>query len=122
VSGDLESRMNMLLERLGVCLRCVYAPDPDAQKHAIIDPKEGLIVIHSENEDEAWGSLIHEIVEWRLRPVLKVYRELVNNSISIVEKLAYDRKEEAIDRLVRDFSLCGEVLGWTRPCRTKAEK
>lgn len=83
---DLEARMNLLLERLGIPLRAVWSPDADCNQHAKIDLDHGLIIIFDEEPSQAWISFMHEAIEFRLRPVLKVYRDLVNHLISIIEK------------------------------------
>jgi len=100
---SLEDKMNNLLSRLGVPLKAVWLPSRDAKEHARIVPEERLIMIYDEGEDEAWASLLHEIMEWRLRPVHKVYRDTINKLITLLEEIAYSRKEEALSHILDDF-------------------
>jgi len=65
-------------------------------------------MIYDKEPAEAWASLVHEVVEWRLRPVLQVYREAVNSLIGLLEQVAHSRKEEAIGHIMKDLSLWKE--------------
>jgi len=103
---DLESRMNQILGKLGLPLRAVWCPDPDNTQHARI--VEDLILVFDEEPSQAFSSFLHEIVEFRMRPVLSFYRGLVNSLIGIVEKVAYERKEEALSLLIHDFKVLSE--------------
>jgi len=110
---SLEEQMNRLLERLGISLRAVWLPSDNHEEHARIIAQEGLIMVYDKCESEAWASLIHEVIEWRLRPVLRVYRDTINHLITLIEEIAYSRKEEALSNIVTDFSVW-RILGAER--------
>jgi len=61
---DLETRMNHLLERLGVPLHVIWCPDADNREHSRIDLENKIIVIYDEDEEEAMRSLFHEVFEY----------------------------------------------------------
>jgi len=101
----LEEKMNRLLGRLGIPLRAVWLPSDDPKEHARIIPEEGLIMVYDKCESEAWTSLLHEVIEFRLRPVLKVYRDTINHFIALIGEIAYSRKEEALSNIMKDISV-----------------
>jgi len=105
---SLESRMNMLLERLRLAYRAVWCPQ-DSPRHAEIDVEQRLILIYDKDEIEAWISLLHEVLEIRLRRVLNVYRGLVNKLIEFVDGQVYREKERVLEDCIRDFRLWNEL-------------
>ena len=102
----LEDRMNRLVSQLGLGYRVGWIPDEEASARAAV--KDGLIIIHDIDEAEAWSSLVHEILELKLRPLLSYYRGLVNALISFIDKRAYIEKEKLLECLPTDFMLIME--------------
>ena len=101
--ADVEKRMERILRQLGIGLKVELRPPSEGLPKAELKLEEGRIVIRAANEAEAWSSLIHEVVELRLRPILSLYREVVNALIGFVEAEAYRRKEQAIEQISRDL-------------------
>jgi hypothetical protein len=72
--------------------------------------KQGTIYIYDSAETDAFATLTHEIVEFKLKEVTRVYRVLVNNLTDGYEKLAYQRKENFIEFIARLMELKKEDL------------
>ncbi len=95
-----ESKMREALRRLGLeGYEVVWSPDPSAERRGYV--KGRTIVIFDTDEEGAWDTFLHEVVELKLRPVLGVYREIINGLIGALESIAYREKERAIEDVVR---------------------
>jgi len=92
--------MNRALSRLGLEYRVVWGPDPEAKRRGETIPEQSLIVIHDVDPSQAWDTLIHEVVELKLRRVIAPYRGLVNKLIEFIEGETYREKERFIEELV----------------------
>lgn len=99
LTDDLRDRvtkeMKALLKDLGLPYDVVWNPDPKAERLAYVEGDK--IHILAEGEGEAWRSLAHELIEIKLKDLTSFYLDLINAFISAFEKLAYKRKESAID-------------------------
>lgn len=91
MTRGLEEQMQAVLDRLNVPLRVVYLPGDKSKVHGEII--EGSMFIFDEDEEEAWSTLCHELLEYRLKNVTFVYRTLINKLVEGFEKLVYERKE-----------------------------
>jgi hypothetical protein len=87
--------MQDVLERLGIPLSVVWTPENNRSIHGEI--RQGTIYIYDHQESEAFATFTHEVIEFKLREVTKVYRVLINNLIDGYEKLAYQQKEDFIE-------------------------
>jgi len=47
----------------------------------------------------SWATLIHEVLELKIRPLLSFYRSLVNTLIEFIEKHVYQEKEKFLESL-----------------------
>lgn len=56
-----------------------------------------LLLHNSSGREDAFATFSHEIIEFKLKEVTRVYRVLINNLIDGYEKLAYQQKEEFIE-------------------------
>ncbi len=88
-------KMQKILGRLGIPLSVAWIPDDAKSVHGEI--KQGTIFIYDQAETDAFATFTHEVIEFKLKEVTKVYRVLINNLIEGYEKLAYQRKEEFIE-------------------------
>ncbi len=77
---DSVKRMQGILDRLGIRLCVAWLPDDGKSIHG-----------------DAFATFTHEIIEFKLKEVTRVYRELINNPIDGYEKLAYQQKEDFIE-------------------------
>ena len=100
--------MNAILEKTQIPLKAVWLPSDNPKEHSRIIPEEGLLMVYDKAEDEAWRSLFHEILEYRLRSLISPYRKLVNALIEAIEEITYSEKERVLDLIVKDFRLWRE--------------
>jgi hypothetical protein len=101
--NEAESKMNILLERLGLGYSVKWAPCDSVKEHGKILQSEKTILIFDRSEEEAWNTLVHEILELKLQPLLSFYRDLVNVLISFIEDHIYREKERLLEVLPTDF-------------------
>ncbi len=95
----IEEYMNDVLGRVGFNgWTSVWAPGESSKRGEVI-PRKRLIVIYDKDLSRAWETFQHELVELRLRRVLRPYRELCNKLIEVVEKVTYTEKEAFINEL-----------------------
>jgi len=91
----LEVKMQKLVESFNIPLRVVWSPDPEAECHGEI--AKGCIMIFDIDEEEAWDTFTHELIEYKLKKVTNVYRETVNALIEVLQKVANNEKESFIE-------------------------
>ena len=117
ITASFEKRANETLAKLGLSeYRCLWHPDARAKERGRLDPEAGIIFVFDANEEEAFNTLVHELIELRLRDMTKVYRTMINALIDAFEKLAYERKEGAIEGVARDLRLVFDMwAGMTSP-------
>ena len=68
-------------------------------------PEKLLIEIYDLDEEGAWDTFIHEIVEIKLRSVLRSYRLLVNVLIGVIQEIADGEKDRFIESLIEVFEV-----------------
>ena len=61
--------------------------------------------IYDSDEGDAWSTLIHEIIEIKLRSSLRPYRILVNKLIEGYQELADGEKDQFIESLNEVFEV-----------------
>jgi|SRR5271157_312345 len=101
-----ETKMENVLARLGLPLTVTWTPNRSHNKHGEI--VSGTILIFDHDEREAWLTFEHEVLEYRLKAVSDVYREMVNCLIEAFERLAYKRKEEFLEAIPNIFKVIEE--------------
>lgn len=89
--------MQSCLDKLGIPLTVVLAPNSNATKHGSIDIKSKTLLIFDEKEKDVWLTFEHEIYEYTFRKVTAAYRTLINSLIENIEKLVYQRKEKFLE-------------------------
>lgn len=94
-----EQRMNEICSKLGMPFKVVWTPDPGANDRGKIDLKNHVIYIFDLKEEDAWSTLVHEVLELKIRPLLSFYRSLINVLIEALEKLGYIQKERFLEAL-----------------------
>jgi hypothetical protein len=95
----VEAKMQRCLDKLGLPLRVVWAPNGNHDKHGLIEESSRTIFLFDEAESEAWATFTHEILEFRLKDVTKTYRALVNGLIELFERLVYEKKESFLESI-----------------------
>jgi len=111
-----EQRMQSCLNHLNIPLKIVWTPKPNSARHGEI--VSNYLLIYDEAETDAWETLCHEVVEYKLKSVTQVYRMLVNQLIEGYEKLAYQQKERFIKALPEIF----ETIEAERPTSNNRSK
>lgn len=92
-----QTQMQDCVNSLGLSLKVIWKPNDSKSVHGEI--KGNLIFIYCSNEQEAWNTLIHEIIEYKLQNVTRPYRLLINSLIETIEKSVYAEKEQFINFL-----------------------
>jgi hypothetical protein len=99
-----EEKMNKIVESLGLSgWIVVWEPNPTEPNRGQILPESKTIIIHDEEPEDALKTLLHEVVELKLRPVLRLYRSLANALLNWADEQVYYEKEKAIDDLISFF-------------------
>jgi hypothetical protein len=99
VSSCLQKRMQRTLDRLGIPLVVAWTPNADMSVHGEI--KQNVLCVYDEQPDEVWATFLHEVIEYKLKKVTRVYRSMINSLIEGYEKLVYQEKEEFIEFIPR---------------------
>jgi hypothetical protein len=99
VSGCSQKLMQRTLDRLGIPLIVVWTPNPNKSVHGEI--KENVLCIYDEQPNDVSATFMHEVIEFKLKKVTRVYRSMINSLIEGYEKLAYQEKEEFIEYVQR---------------------
>jgi len=110
--GKFEKRANNALTRLGLGQWSIcWLSDSSYPIRGRAFPEKFLIEIYDLDEKGAWDTLIHEIVEIKLRSALRPYRLLVNSLIGVIQELADGEK----DRFIKSLSEVFEVARGSPP-------
>jgi len=104
--ADLEEKMRICLDQLGVPLKVVLMPTDESSKHGEI--RSNCILIYDRDESEAWLTFEHEIYEYKFKEVTAPYLALINSYVESFEKLAYDRKEKFLEFLPKISRIISE--------------
>ena len=97
MKSNVETRMQNVLDKLGIDLKIAWIPNPHCEKHGLVELTSRTLFIYDEKEEDAWSTFVHEALEWKLKSVTSVYRTIINSLIEALEKVAYQNKEEFLD-------------------------
>ena len=106
--AETIKRMQSVLDKLGVSLIIVWISKPHAKVHGEIEASSRTLFLYDSDLEQAWRTLIHETLEWKLKRVTRVYRTIINSLIESLEKVAYQQKEEFLEFLPEVFKLIEE--------------
>ena len=90
-------RMQECVNRLGISLEVAWLPNPQKDKQGEIVLSSKTLFIYSPSESEAWQTLTHELLEYKIKDVTQGYRLIVNSLIEVIEKMTYERKERFLE-------------------------
>jgi hypothetical protein len=93
----IQKQMQNCLDSLGINLMVQWFPDETKSVHGEI--KGNMIFLYNREETQAWQTFGHELCEYKLQSVTRLYRLLVNTLIETIEKSIYTEKEQFIDFL-----------------------
>lgn len=97
---ELEERMNRTLDSVGLRgWTAIWDPDHSKERRGESFPRSRTILIHDEEPDEAMETLLHEVLEVKMRPMLHPLFETVNGLIEVIQKLVYQQKEQVLDEV-----------------------
>jgi len=102
---EIEKKFNEIVRRLGIPVKVVYNPDPYNEDHGKYIPGENIIIIHDADPEKAYETLIHEILEYRLYPLIKKYKILINKLIEFYDSTLNIEKELTFEKLVKDIKI-----------------
>jgi hypothetical protein len=93
--------MRKTLSKLGLNeWRVAWKPGCSSTKRGELLPESKLILVYDREPEKASETLLHEILELKIRGVTQPYRSLVNVLLEWADKVAYAEKEKAIDSLI----------------------
>jgi hypothetical protein len=98
-----EARLTEIAKSLGLSGWIVLWEPDETQPRGQIKPDNMVILIHDGKQEDAVRTLLHEVLEIKLRPMLKPYRTLVNVLIDWADGQVYESKEKAIEDLLPIF-------------------
>jgi hypothetical protein len=95
--NEFKERAKNTLTRLGLGHWHVsWLPDSSYSIRGRVFPEKLLIEIYDLDEEGAWDTFIHEMVEIKLRSALRPYRLLVNSLIGVIQEIADSEKDRFI--------------------------
>ena len=101
----LEARLEVELKRLkgrsGAShdLRVVWSPDSGSQLSGEV--KGDVMYIYEPDEVRAVEVLRHEFIDYMVSQAIEPYRSVTNKLIQMLNEVAYKKKEEVIEALVK---------------------
>jgi len=97
----VENEMNRAARRMGLPRwKVVWSPEPAEKTRGLILQDERVILISDADEESAFDTLAHEILEIRLHAMNKAKNATINALLKALEKIYYEEKEREIDNLV----------------------
>jgi hypothetical protein len=101
---DLMARMARTLKRVGLGNWSVrWVPDLSHPYQGRALPEKLLIEIYNEDEEEAWETFIHEVLEIKFRSAIRPYMVLVNKLIEGYQQIVDGEKERFLEELPHLF-------------------
>jgi len=78
----------------------VWKPDATQPRLGRIIPENRIILVHDLEAKAAMKTVLHEVIELKLRAAFNVERSLTNTLIEWANKQAYQAKEAAIEEVL----------------------
>jgi len=97
----LEKELTQVLPALGLHgWTVIWSPanSPKERGRAMMEDK--IILLHDKDREKARETFAHEILEIRMRAIVRPWRVTVNSLIEAMEKIYYEEKERAIDAML----------------------
>jgi hypothetical protein len=97
----LEGELRRLEELLGVGhgLRVVWCPCSGSKLSGEV--KDGVVYIYESDEVRAVNVLRHEFIDYLVSQAIEPYRSVTNKLIQLLNEVAYRKKEEVVEALVK---------------------
>lgn len=105
-ASKFEKRAKNILFRLGLGhWQVCWLQDSSCPIRGRAVPDKLMIEIFDLDEEGAWDTLIHEIIEIKMRDTMKPYRILVNKLIEGYQEIADTEKDRFIESLNEVFEV-----------------
>jgi len=96
-----EAKMDELVKSFGlVNWEVVWVPDEEQEELGRILPEGRVILVHDLDPKAAMRTVLHEVLELKLRPAFNVQMSLSNALIEWANAQAYKMKERSIEDLL----------------------
>jgi len=96
-----EAKMNELVESLGlVNWEVVWVPDEEQEALGRSIPESRIILVFDRSPRAAMRTVLHEVLELKLRPAFNVQMSLSNVLIEWANAQVYKMKERSIEDLL----------------------
>lgn len=96
-----EAKMNELVRGLGLTnWEVVWRPIETQGKRGLIVPENQVIIVYDHLPKFAMRTVLHEVIELKLRPAFNVQMSLSNALIEWANAQAYKMKERSIEDLL----------------------
>lgn len=96
-----ELSMNEFVKSLGLPnWSVVWEPDETQQKLGRIIPENRIILVHNPDAKAAMRTVLHEVIELKLRNAFNVERSLSNALIEWANNQVYRAKEQSIEEIL----------------------
>lgn len=96
-----EAKMNELIRSLGLeGWQIVWEPDSGQTKRGRIVPEARIILVHDPEVEAAMRTVLHEVLELKLRPAFNMQTSLTNALLEWANTEVYKAKERAIEDLI----------------------
>jgi hypothetical protein len=102
LEAELE-RLKRLLQ-LGYELKVLWLPNNHANVAGEV--KGDYIYVYDDDREAALETLKHEFVDYAISRVVEPYKDVANRLVALVNDLAYRRKEQLVEALVRTLEVC----------------
>jgi len=101
VGARLEGELERLKERVGAGheLRVVWSPNSDSKLSGEV--KGDVVYIYEPDEVRAVDALRHEFIDYLVSQAIEPYRSVTNKLILLLNEVAYKKKEEVVETLVK---------------------
>ena len=94
---EVQQAMQQALDKLSIPLTVIWKPNPNHDKHGEIELSSRTMFLYDVDEQQAWETFQHELLEWKFKQVSKVYQTIVNALIEALEKVVYHNKEQFLN-------------------------
>ena len=118
----VEENFNQLVRRMRIPVKIIYTPDPYNKDHGQYIPADNIIIIYDSDPEKAYETLIHEILEYRLYPLIKKYKILINKLISFYDEALENEKDMIFESLIKDFEVLMEADMLPHPRNPRPKK
>lgn len=98
---DIEEKLNGTIKLLGLSgWTVLWEPDSTQPKRGQIIPETRIILVHDKEPEAAMMTVLHEVLELKLRPAFNMQTSLTNALLEWANTEVYKAKERAIEDLL----------------------